>query len=98
MTDLAAIRQRWSTEYDRGAHDYEDAGCRVLAEHAFRDVPLLLDIAEAAIIQPGEPLGENVGHWWRGTAHWFDPASTPDPTCPLCAALSAVSADPKEEA
>lgn len=40
--DVQAIRRRWSTYHDRSADDYTDAGCRVLAEHAFRDVPALL--------------------------------------------------------
>lgn len=37
-----AIRVRWSMHYNRGAHDYTDEGCRVLAEHGFRDVNALL--------------------------------------------------------
>src|SRR3954447_13773513 len=40
--DFAAISRRWYMGYDRGAHDYTDAGCRVLAEHGFRDVHSLL--------------------------------------------------------
>lgn len=42
VEELEAIYRRWSTDYDRGAHDYTDAGCRVLAEHAFRDIHTLL--------------------------------------------------------
>lgn len=42
MSDVSAIQRRWSTEYDRQASDYTDAGCRVLAEHAFADVAVLL--------------------------------------------------------
>jgi hypothetical protein len=44
-----AIARRWQTTHDRGAHDYTDAGCRILAEHAFRDIAFLLD---------GAPSGE----------------------------------------
>jgi hypothetical protein len=44
--DLSGVKRRWSTYHDRGAHDYNDVGCRVLAEHAFRDVPALLDEIE----------------------------------------------------
>src|SRR3954468_10820122 len=40
--DLDAISRRWYMGYDRGAHDYTDAGCRVLAEHGFADVAALL--------------------------------------------------------
>jgi hypothetical protein len=44
--DLDAIQRRWSTDggmgNDRSADDYTDAGCRVLAEAAFRDVPSLV--------------------------------------------------------
>lgn len=40
--DVDAIRARWDNSHDRGAHDYTDEGCRVLAEAAFRDVPALL--------------------------------------------------------
>jgi hypothetical protein len=39
---VADINRRWHTFHDRGAHDYTDEGCRVLAEHAFRDIPVLL--------------------------------------------------------
>jgi hypothetical protein len=45
MTDHAVIEvieRRWSTAHDRGAHDYTDEGCRILAERAFKDVPILL--------------------------------------------------------
>jgi hypothetical protein len=48
MTDLDAIRRRWSTYggmgNPRSADDSTDTGCRVLAEHAFRDVNELLPI------------------------------------------------------
>lgn len=44
--DLHAIRERWDTSHDRSADDYTDEGCRVLAEAAFRDVPILLDEVE----------------------------------------------------
>lgn len=43
-----AIERRWSTHHDRGAYDYTDGGCRILAEHAFRDVAALLAALEAA--------------------------------------------------
>lgn len=47
---LDAIRRRWSTYggmgNSRGAEDYTDAGCRVFAEHGFRDVPALLGEVE----------------------------------------------------
>lgn len=42
MADLTEVRRRWSTLPGGGADAYTDAGCRVLAEHAFRDVPELL--------------------------------------------------------
>ncbi len=53
------------------------------------DVPRLLAIAEAASVRGG-PAGTDVGHWWKGNVHWYDPASTPTPGCPLCAALAAL--------
>lgn len=44
--DLDAIEARWSTNggmgNPRGAEDYTDAGCRIFAEHGFRDVPELV--------------------------------------------------------
>ncbi|QDH92360.1 hypothetical protein SEA_SPOOKY_94 [Gordonia phage Spooky] len=44
--DLDAIEARWSTYggmgSPRGAEDYTDAGCRIFAEHGFRDVPALV--------------------------------------------------------
>ncbi|QYC53713.1 hypothetical protein SEA_LEROY_47 [Gordonia phage Leroy] len=44
--DLDAIERRWSTDggmgNPRGAEDYTDAGCRIFAEHGFRDVPALI--------------------------------------------------------
>ena len=44
--DLAAIANRWSTYggmgNPRSADDYTDAGCRIFAEHGFRDVPALV--------------------------------------------------------
>lgn len=40
--DVPAIARRWHTYHGRGAHDYTDAGCRILAEHAFRDMPALV--------------------------------------------------------
>ncbi len=43
MTDgTEAVRARWDTSHDRGAHDYTDEGCRILAEAAFRDIATLL--------------------------------------------------------
>ena len=39
---MGDIAKRWRTDYDRSAADYTDAGCRVLAEHGFRDVAALL--------------------------------------------------------
>ena len=39
--ELDVIRRRWATSYDRGAHDYTDEGCRILAERAFKDVRIL---------------------------------------------------------
>lgn len=57
MTDLAAIHRRWSTYggmgNPRGAEDYTDAGCRVLAEHAFRDVNDLLHYIEQHALANG---------------------------------------------
>lgn len=44
--ELDAIRRRWRTDYDRSADDYTDAGCRVLAKHAFRDIADLLAYIE----------------------------------------------------
>lgn len=56
---LEAIALRWSTIHDRGAHDYTDAGCRVLAEHAFRDVAsLLTEVEQLRQIIGGPPSGE----------------------------------------
>lgn len=49
--NLDSIRARWDTSHDRGADDYTDEGCRVLAEAAFRDVPALL--AEIERLQRG---------------------------------------------
>lgn len=44
--DLDVIARRWSTYggmgNDRSAADYSDAGCRILAEHGFRDANALL--------------------------------------------------------
>ena len=40
--DIDAIKRRWHTDDGRGAHDYADEGCRVLTEHAFRDVAALV--------------------------------------------------------
>ncbi|WKW86326.1 hypothetical protein SEA_BUDSKI_47 [Gordonia phage Budski] len=44
--DLDVIERRWSTDggmgNPRGAEDYTDAGCRIFAEHGFRDVPALI--------------------------------------------------------
>ncbi len=48
---LRAVRHRWSTYGGmgnaKGADDYTDAGCRLLAEHAFRDVAYLLSLLDA---------------------------------------------------
>lgn len=44
--DLDAIANRWSTYggmgNPRSADDYTDVGCRIFAEHGFRDVPALV--------------------------------------------------------
>lgn len=45
--DLDAIEARWRSTYGgmgspRVAEDYTDAGCRIFAEHGFRDVPALV--------------------------------------------------------
>ncbi|WP_065631592.1 hypothetical protein [Gordonia sp. UCD-TK1] len=44
--DLDAIANRWSTHggmgNPRSADDYTDAGCRIYAEHGFRDVLTLV--------------------------------------------------------
>ena len=45
---VKAIERRWSTTHDRGAHDYTDEGCRILAEGAFKDVRILLSALVAA--------------------------------------------------
>jgi hypothetical protein len=46
--ELAAIAARWSEYGGMGnphsADDYTDAGCRIFAEHGFRDVPALLAV------------------------------------------------------
>lgn len=43
VSRIAEIAARWSSDYDRGAHDYTDEGCRVLAEAAFGDIAYLLE-------------------------------------------------------
>lgn len=44
--EFAAIERRWSTNgglgNGRSADDYDDAGCRIIAGHGFRDVDTLL--------------------------------------------------------
>lgn len=64
----------WRTDYDRGAHDYTDAGCRILAEHAFRDIPRLLDAlsTEAALQRPTPEHADDCYAWIAG-----------DCTCPV---------------
>jgi hypothetical protein len=52
MRDRDEIRARWSRDggmgNERSEEDYTDAGCRILARAAFKDVAALLAALEAA--------------------------------------------------
>lgn len=69
--DLEAIAARWC-EYGgmgnpRSADDYTDAGCRILAEHGFRDIPALIARVrelEAAIDNIGTVIDDPEGWGW----------------------------------
>ncbi len=83
---LRAIRRRWFTYggmgNNRSADDHNDAGCRWLAEHAFRDVAYLLalldgcaatalrEAAAAADMEAGTDT--DIGGWLRHLADEHD--------------------------
>ena len=73
---LAEIERRWSPnggmDNPRSADDYTDAGCRMLAEHAFRDVSLLLRaLRDARAERAREPIRTAIEY-----DHWRDAAIT----------------------
>jgi len=84
-TDREAIARRWSTDggmgNPRSADDYTDSGCRLLAEHAFRDVAALLAfhpeprVWRAGDDEPGEDVRAVLdcnGDLWQpdGDGYW----------------------------
>lgn len=90
--ERAAIAKRWTSMYDRGAHDYTDAGCRVLAEHGFRDVNDLLDTIDRleGLLKPlveREPIADWKDHDHTVCAYCLmvspaDYEQVHDDTCP----------------
>ena len=78
------IERRWSTHHDRGAHDYTDAGCRVLAEAAFKDVRILLDL----LAHTEAERDANYAQWMAAHEEWMKAEAERDKALTLLAEAS----------
>ena len=69
MADIDSIRRRWSTDggmgNERSADDYTDAGCRILAQQAFRDVNELLAVVAAVqdVVRRKRQISPSASMW-----------------------------------